>query len=178
MLSECIGVQNDGMNECIEDVRLMEGERVITVCGQGVNEISWMVPVMIGSIYQEGLLDTGSQVCLVNERVLEQLQLSGEVVVRERVNVQVHGIGGEFVQSTGMVNLKVALGSSPDTWEIPFIVMRSDCMHFELLLRINFLEHAGLTLDTREGALLKEGRCIVSASLHKNDSELCVSRCY
>ena len=94
-----------------------------------------------------GLLDTGAQVSLITQSVWSKLsENDGELKMEPGEDV-LHGIGNNKEEILGIVKLKLHMLGIPLDNEIPFAIVRDNCLPFCSILGANFIAKNNLIID-------------------------------
>ena len=94
--------------------------------------------VSIGDLRCCGLLDTGAQVSLVTQRLVEEMKLLDKNLVIEESGKEIlSGIGEVITETMGIIRLRPKiLGITVDS-EIPFVIVNVQSMPCCMILGIN-----------------------------------------
>ena len=91
----------------------------------------------------EALLDTGSEVSLIKESIVTQLQLEKKI---GKDIPQLHGISGRKLRVLGHTNTTLTVGNNPPL-QIKLIIVPDNYLNTPILLGMNVLGQVTLTLD-------------------------------
>ena len=97
----------------------------------------------------EAVLDTGSEVSLIKEGVVRQLDLTQR---NSRDIPQLHGVSGRKLRVLGSVNTTITV--SGNTLDTKLIVVPDHYLQTPVLLGMNVLGRIKLTIDSKKGMLM------------------------
>lgn len=111
------------------------------------------------------LIDTGSQVSLINEEIVNKIA-TGEEIIRKPPEQKLVGIGKGTANVVGIVDLKIQINNFQ--FEVfPFAIIREPQVPTCVLLGFNFIQKFKLKLDFKENILYlpdNEGICFSMTS--------------
>ena len=93
------------------------------------------------------LIDTGAQVSLITENVLEKLKERDPYLTVEPCSDSLGGIGNNRESIIGIVKLKLSLFESQHTKVIPFAIVKESCLPSCCILGANFIARNNLIID-------------------------------
>ena len=102
-----------------------------------------------------GLLDSGSQVSLVDEDVLKQLELENRDIQRFESRYEIRGLGKGIVHTVTEVKMKLAIGNLDKEVEHSFVVLSHGQMPFCFILGIDICKKLDLVIDINNSVVLK-----------------------
>ena len=109
------------------------------------------------------LLDTGAQVCLVNEAILAKvMDISNTESIVE--NEELLGINMNSSEILGVIMMSLELPGGWQLPEFPFAIVSSEDVDFCFVLGKNILMEAKLILDYSSGQLMHNGQPVASFS--------------
>ena len=92
------------------------------------------------------LIDTGAQICLINETSFNKVK-TGNEIVHDTPGVTVVGLGGKTFSIVGFVNLRLSSNMELLNTEYPFAIVPDIALPCCVLLGINFLVNFKFVLD-------------------------------
>ena len=114
------------------------------------------VSIRVGSYQFCALVDTGAQLSLVSQAVLERLGVNGFTLVN-RTLIRIRTLGG-FVASLGRVQLQVIVPTCQPLY-LTFAVVPEDCMPFCFIVGGDLLDSLGTVIDYwQSGFFFGQGR--------------------
>ena len=97
------------------------------------------VPIRIGQNSYRALIDTGAEICLINEKTFEKLKPKREIVDK---NINLQTAGGESLTVVGQTMLEFKLADTK--FVHPFIVIRN--LNRNIIIGGDFMEKQGVRI--------------------------------
>ena len=158
----------ENMGECrVELVQSMEEAVSLESLGcQHGLQGKMKVKVHIDGVNFCGLIDTGAQVSLVNECVVNEVIQKGENIEYKDSRIRITGIGEGQVLAWKQVRLKIMLGSDLEV-EQEFIVLGKKDMPYCFLFGVDFLRLNHFSVDVGNKSL-NRGENVLVRLQHEN----------
>ena len=102
------------------------------------------------------LLDTGSQICLINQSTFNQLKSVDKTLTLTECSDKVSGIGNNKTQILGYVKLNLKIFSDDTNEFLPYAVINDDYMPYCCVFGENFISQNKISLDFNKQVVHKE----------------------
>ena len=92
------------------------------------------------------LLDTGAQICLLSDRVVQELQKQEKVIIYELEGTFIWGLGPEKTQIQGLVKLPICI-AGVELRDVSFAVVGSQDIPYCVVMGVNIIKRLDLKMD-------------------------------
>ena len=126
-----------------------------------------LIPITVRGITVDAVVDTASQVTLMNQEMAKMLGLP----VTTGKQVKIRGIGEDIVHGYELKHLKMKIGANTYSWDILIASIKD-----KLILGLDFLKSVRAVIDLDEN-LIVINKCVIPATMKKNQiGEFTVSK--